>query len=373
MNDCVIIGGGVIGLSTAYELARRGRRVRVLDRNLPGEESSWAGAGILAPGARVSDAPPLARLAGLSQQLHPQWAQQLRDETGLDNGYRPCGGWYLARTTADEEALRAAYEQWRRWGLEPRWLDAAQLREQEPTLAPAHAAVLLSEEGQVRNPRHLKALLAACRARGVQITSGVSADDFIVEGSRVTGVRTIEGVISAEQFCITAGAWSRAVGERLGLSLGVRPIRGQMVLLNSDAPHPMRVVNDGHRYLVPRDDGRLLVGSTEEHVGFEKRTTAGAVAGLIDFAVGLVPVLAEARVERCWAGLRPGSLDGLPYLGQVPQLDNAFVAAGHHRQGLQLSCATAVVMAQLMSGEPTVIDLTPFRLDRPRIEPVHLH
>jgi glycine oxidase len=182
-------------------------------------------------------------------------------------------------------------------------------------------------------------------------------------------VRTSLGTISADRFCIATGAWSAAIARRLGCKADIRPIRGQIVLLANARPVVNRIINEGPRYLVPRPDGRLLVGSTEEDVGFDRGTTAGAIGELLQFALGLVPELKQARMERSWAGLRPATRDGLPYLGRVPGLENAFMAAGHFRGGLQLSTGTAAVMSQLMQGRQPALELGAFRLDRAASEP----
>jgi glycine oxidase len=171
-------------------------------------------------------------------------------------------------------------------------------------------------------------------------------------------------VLTAGQFCFTAGAWTGQLLQNLGISLGILPIRGQMVLFKCPKPPISKIVNVGSRYLVPRDDGYVLAGSTEEEVGFNKQTTSDSIAELSNFARELVPSLASANIEKTWAGLRPASYDGYPYLGPLPGLSNAFVAAGHFRTGLYLSPATAVVMSQLMNGQTPAIDLTPFRVGR---------
>jgi glycine oxidase len=188
-------------------------------------------------------------------------------------------------------------------------------------------------------------------------------DDFLVRGGRIVAARAGGTDLRAEQFCIAGGAWSRSLLERLGCRPQIKPMRGQMALLSGQRLLK-RVINDGHRYLVPRSDGRVLVGSTVEDVGFDKRTTAEAIGDLLRFALQLAPSLSDHHVERTWAGLRPGSADGLPYLGRLPELANAFVAAGHFRQGLHLSTGTAVVMSELIRGQTPQIDLTPFRADR---------
>jgi glycine oxidase len=230
---------------------------------------------------------------------------------------------------------------------------------------PIVAACLLPDESQVRNPRHLKALQAACVRRDVALVEGMAVEGFAVRGARVEGAWTSAGTLSAASYCVAAGPWSRELLERLGAAPALRPVRGQIVLLKCDRPPLTRIVNEGPRYLVPRDDGRVLVGSTEEDAGFEKRTTAAGVQGLLDFALGLAPALESAQVERTWAGLRPAAADGVPYLGPVPGFDNLFLAAGHFRSGLALSPATAVVMAELIRGQSPQIDLDRFALRRP--------
>lgn len=365
-TDAVIVGGGVIGLSLAYELAGAGWRVQLIERGQPGREASWAGAGILPPAGRIASADAYHELTRLAERLYPIWSAELREQTGIDNGFRRCGGIYLARTETDANDLRRLGLQWRERGVVAEPLDAQALAGREAALSGEAllAAYWLPEEAQVRNPRHLKALAAGCAARGVEIRTGPSVDDFVVRDGRVSDVVTSGENISAGHVCVTSGPWSKALLARLGIEVSVRPIRGQMALLSSPRPLIRAVINEGRRYLVPRPDGRVLVGSTEEAAGFDKRTTAEAIAGLLAFAFGLAPALADFSIEQCWAGLRPGTHDGLPYLGRLPGVENAYVAAGHFRGGLHLSPATAVVMARLMRGEPPGVDLTPFRVER---------
>jgi glycine oxidase len=358
--EILIIGGGVIGLTCAYFLAREGRRVQVLDRGDPGRESSWAGAGILPPGNPDRAATPLDLLRAHSALLFPQLSAELRERTGIDNGYLRCGGLeFLSEDDAESEAV------WREEGIRFESLDEATSRKLEPALAPGLGrACHLPDLGQVRNPRHLKALQAGCQALGVQLRPGCPLNGLDCADGRVRAVRTSLGRLQAQQYLLTTGAWTGGVLEELGLSIGIRPIRGQIVLLNARPLPFRRVLMVGARYLVPRPDGRVLVGATEEDVGFEKQTTAIAMQDLLALALERVPELAQAQLERSWAGLRPGSADGLPYLGAVPGLSNLFVAAGHFRAGIQLSPATALVMRDLLLGREPPISLAPFRLDR---------
>jgi len=386
MHDVLIIGGGVIGLSLAWELSKRGCSVRVVDQSEPGREASWAGAGILPAAKRHGWQHAYEQLRGLASELHSQWASELKASTGIDTGYRRCGGLHLARTAGEAAALRAWAGMMREEEVEARQVTANDVAEIEPGLIGGEVktgrvlsteysvlsekrkrvseAVFVPDEAQLRNPRHLQALQAACLKSGVEITPHAAVRDVLIGEEEIGGLQTSSGGMHARQYCFAAGAWTGALLQRLGIGVGIMPIRGQIVLFRCKRPSIGRVINEGSRYLVPREDGYVLVGSTEEEVGFDKRTTDEAIADLVDFARGLVPALREAAIERTWAGLRPGSFDGLPYLGRLPGLKNAFVASGHFRSGLFLSTATAVVMSQLMRGEQPEIDLLPFRVGR---------
>lgn len=383
MPDVLIIGGGVIGLSLAWDLAQHGQSVQVIDRGEPGKEASWAGAGILPPASWKTALHPYDQLRALSSELHPQWAAALLLQTGIDTGYRLCGGIYLARTPGETASLIAWAGAAAEEGIEVRRLGDLELEASGvktwgrlpacPTSGEAGtwdrkqilAAYLLPHEAQLRNPRHLQALRISCEQWGVEITPGVEAQGFDIRAGRLAAVITSAGPMQARQFCFTSGAWTGKLCTRLGIPLGILPIRGQMVLFNTGEASSLKpIVTEGSRYLVPRDDGRVLAGSTEEEVGFDKSTTEEAIADLTSFARGLIPALENAPVERTWAGLRPASFDGLPYLGPLPGLSNCFIASGHFRSGLYLSPATAVVMSQLLRGEQPRIDLGPFRVLR---------
>jgi glycine oxidase len=286
----------------------------------------------------------------------------LHERTGIDNGYLRCGGLEFVG-----EEGEAAEQEWRGDGIVFEHLDAAALARLEPSLAPdLGPAFYLPDMAQLRNPRHLKALLVGCASWGVRLRPSCPIHAFETQGARVTAVCTGAGRCEAGRFLLAAGAWSGPLLELVGWYPGIRPIRGQIALLNTGVPLVRRILLWGARYLVPRPDGRVLIGSTEEDVGFEKRTTAVAISELLKLACKLVPALANAHLERCWAGLRPGSPDGLPFLGRVPDYDNLFVAAGHFRAGIQLSPATALVMRELLLGQPLTVPLDAFGLDRRR-------
>jgi glycine oxidase len=399
IDDCLIIGAGVIGLSLAYELSGQGLRVRLLDRRNPGAEASWAGAGILPPAPDPTTDSPLDQLSAMSAKLHPQWAERLREETGIDTQYRPCGAWHLdlqqqvvgwaesARPTgvagaggssrspgssatgassAADSSRGHSFDFTRGHPIVP----LEKLQSREPALAEAirsgviTAAAFAADEAQLRNPRHLAALAEACRRRGVQIEESVEVTGFWSSAGQIVGAQTSSGPKYAGTFCITSGAWSGRLASTIGVSIPIKPIRGQMVLLDHPQPPIHSIVNVGKCYLVPRLDGHVLVGSTEENAGFDKNTTEEAIAGLLNFAHQLLPAWRSANVERTWAGLRPATPDEIPYLGRAPAFTNLFIAAGHFRNGLFWSPATAVLMTELIRGQKPVIDLAPFRVDR---------
>jgi glycine oxidase len=357
--DVLIIGGGVIGLTTAYFLARAGVRVDLVDQGDIGQEASWAGAGILPPGSATARS-PYDRLRARSVALFPSLSAELRERTGLDNGYVRCGG---LEFLGEDEA--AAAEEWRGDGIAFEVLDGPALHRLEPALSPALVrGFYIPEMAQVRNPRHLKALRAACESYGVVLRPGCPVYAFERRNERISAVRSAVGTHGAGRFLLAAGAWTDTLLDPFGWRLLVRPVRGQIALVNTGAPLVRKVLMRGKRYLVPRPDGRILIGSTEEDAGFDKRPTAGAVSDLLALGCELVPALASAPLERCWAGLRPGTADGLPYLGGVPGWNNLYVAAGHFRSGIQLSPGTAQVMKELLLSEPVSLPLEAFSLTR---------
>jgi glycine oxidase len=360
--DVVVVGGGIIGLSCAYFLARDGLSVEVLDRSDLGKEASWAGAGILPPGDPDRAATPIDRLRGIGSARFPAFSAELRDLTGIDNGYRKCGGIEFLGSD-DEDVLPA----WRAEGIDHRRLG----REEVGRLVPAFGSApgtpyLLPDCAQVRNPWHLRALIAACQGIGVRLRPHEPARQLVTHGTRVVELRLEDDSrVLAGRHLVAAGAWSGEFLHDLGQHPRVHPVRGQIVLLHTPRPAFGHVFMLGKEYLVPRGDGRVLVGSTEEpEAGFEKANTAGAVEALKALAARTFPSLGAAVVEKCWAGLRPGSPDGLPFIGPVPGWENAFVAAGHFRAGVQLSIGTAQAVADVFQGRPPCVPLDAFRLDR---------
>jgi glycine oxidase len=364
-GDVVIIGGGVIGLSVAYRLACEGVASTVLDRREVGREASWAGAGLIPANTERLRTNPTVELRSWSAVLYPEWSAALREETGIDNGYRRTGGVDVAATEAEERELRSMAGRWKSERIAFERLSPGDFARVEPALNPSlRVAYFLPDRAQMRSPHHLRALAVAATARGVSLRPGEAAVGFVSHAGRIDAVRTTSGSIRCGAVVVCAGAWSGGLLDTLGLRVPTPPVKGQIVLLRSDRRLLRRIVEHGRNYLVPRDDGRVLIGATEEDAGFDTRPTPVGVRDLLDEALRLCPALAAAEVEASWAGLRPGSMDTRPYLGPLPGLSNAFVATGHKRSGLQQAPATAELVADLVLGRPPRIDLGPFRPGR---------
>jgi glycine oxidase len=373
MVDVGIIGAGVIGLSIARELAGRGMTVRVIGREPPRGTTSWAASGIFPPAPDWPDADPGDRLTAASDRLHRQWHAELLEETGIDNGLAACGGLYLAVHQAGLERLTAEAAAWQARGTRCDWLTAEELRKQEPELATAAAgglllgSLLLPEETQIRPPRHLQALEASCRQRGVEILSGVAIDHIDRDDDRIRAVSAGRDTYTAGIWVLAAGAWSNRFAELFGPAIRPRPVRGQIALLKMPGQLLRQIINVGLEYLVPRPDGRVLVGSTLEDAGFAAGTTEPAIERMLRFARHLVPALSAAELETTWSGLRPGSPDGLPWIGRSPLASNGFVATGHFRAGWHQSTGTAVLTADLITGAAPLLDPAAFAITRPLV------
>jgi glycine oxidase len=356
-SDVVILGGGVIGLTAAYYLARDGVRVTILDKGDFGQESSWAGAGILPPGDPRSAKTPFDQLRAHSAAMFPQLSAELKELTGIDNGYLRCGGLEFVGAYAD-----AAAQEWRGEGVDTQTLSPAEVRQLEPNLADGlGGAIYLPAMAQVRNPWHLRALQEACARLGVILLPHQQVLEFTTRGQRAIGARTPRGEVAGNALVVTAGAWTDQLLKQFGMTLGIHPVRGQIMLVHPERPLLQRIVISGSQYLVPRRDGRILVGSTEEEVGFDKSTTVAGVHGLMHLAFKLVPALMEAPLEKCWAGLRPGSPRGVPFIGRVPGWENVFVAAGHFRAGIQLSPGTGVLLRDLILDRNSIVPAQSFQ------------
>lgn len=355
MSHVLVIGGGVIGCAVAFELARHRLRVTVLERAVPGAEASSAAAGIL--GAQIeshgvpSD-PSLFELMVASRERHQELDARLHELVGFGTGFRRCGVLRI-------DGLEADYAWQREQGATVSRLTREETLALEPALSPDIAgAIHLPDEAQVDPPQLLRALQQACAASGVTFRSGIVVRSVARESGRVVGVETEGAVIRGDAVVLAAGSWSSMIGGLPEHLRRVRPVRGQIVQVDTRPPIVRNVVFGPRGYVIARPDGRTLLGSTMEEVGHVKEVTAGGIASVLNHAIALLPAIVDAPISATWCGFRPATSEDRPMIGAVePAL---FVATGHHRNGVLLAPETARVIADLIATGKTDRDLAAF-------------
>lgn len=362
VTDFIIAGGGLIGLLTARELRQAGAHVTVVERGATGQESSWAGGGILSPLYPWRAPAAVTALVGWSQGRYPVLAGALADETGLDVEWIQ-NGLLVLDTDQQACALAWAYQS----GVRLNLIKRAELLQHEPQLdaATAAEALWLPEIAQIRNPRLLKALRQSLLASGVVVREHAAITGLRTRDGHIEGVETVAGPIMASKVVVTAGAWSNNLLKNFGFSGEIVPVRGQMILFRAVPGLVSRIVIHKDRYVIPRRDGRVLAGSTVEYAGFDKSTTDQALIELRQTAVALVPALADCEIEHHWAGLRPGSAEargGVPYIGEHPQVRGLFVNSGHFRNGVVMAPASARLLTDIILERPPIVDPAPYQI-----------
>ena len=355
--DCIVVGGGIIGMLTARELALAGLRVRLLERGQTGRESSWAGGGILSPLYPWRYPAGVTALAKWSQAQYLSLIEALQQQTGIDAQWTQNGMLMLAPADGEEALVWA-----RQYGYGMEHLDASALHDIEPRLADSIGSALwMAEVAQVRNPRMMQALHRSLGMLGVEIIEHCEVKGISLAHGRVQGVDTSQGEMPCERAVIAGGAWTGQLLVEMGISLPVEPVRGQMLLFKTEPGLISRIILSGERYMIPRRDGRVLVGSTMEWVGFDKHTTEAAREQLYADAIATLPVLADYPIEHHWAGLRPGSPSGEPFIGELPRIAGLYVNAGHFRNGVVMGYASARLLADLMLQHPPIVDPAPYQ------------
>ncbi|MDP2674054.1 MAG: glycine oxidase ThiO [Dehalococcoidia bacterium] len=360
MADVVIVGGGVIGCASAHYLTKAGAGVALLEKGEVAGEASGAAAGMLVPPPWAAASGDFRDLCLASLRLYPALVGSLLDETSIDVQYLEAG----LLVPAESEPAAAALRQVACHGGDEvvplEWVEGEPLRRLEPGLSPALPGAAYSPSQRHVNPGLLtQALARGAVGRGATLRQGAGVSAFLRRGGRVTGVRTGAGdTVAADYVVLAAGSWTGRLARRLGAKVPTPPMRGQMLAYRSNAVRHMIWGEDG--YLVPKAGGFLFAGATVEDAGFRPRTTGRGLAGLRRMARSIVPSLRHGEVASAWAGLRPGSPDGLPVIGRLPGWENVYVATGHFRNGILLGPITGKLIAQLITGGRTEVPLAPF-------------
>jgi len=346
--DFLIVGGGVIGLSVARELHKRGgRNIGVLDRGEVGKEASWAAAGMLSPDIEADLGSEFHRFCSKSLDMYPAMADELKDETGIDIELDRTGTFYLG-FDHDDDSLREIYVRQIDAGVNVEFVSPADILTAEPDiLQSVRQGLFYPNNWQVENRKLLDALRIYCEQNSIRTIENTRVESLIIENGNVTGVMTKSGDIEAQTVVIATGAWTSLIKiADSTFPLDVKPVRGQMIAFKPETRLIRSVVHSSRVYLVPRRDGRILAGATSDDAGFDKVVTTEAVERLYSSSVMLIPALSGAEIADSWSGLRPCTNDKLPVIGGFPGCKNLTVATGHYRNGILLAPLTAIVVAK---------------------------
>jgi glycine oxidase len=361
--DVAIIGAGVIGASAAFELAAEKLRVVVLDRQQPGQEASWAAAGMLSPAPDSPRDIPLVPLGRESLKLYPKFLASIEEISGRSTGYAREGALEIFCAPHGENERDRLVSECRRLRIAIDAISMEAARSWESSIGPAaHAAAWLPEEGTVEPRLLMDAVVTAAQNRGVDFRTNCEVTGLDIDAARCRGVVAGDEKIAAGHVVVAAGCFSSRIGREnalLARYAPTRPVRGQMIALRPDGAHLQRVLRSERGYLVPRRDGRIIAGSTSEEAGYEKRVTPAGLRRILDNALELLPGLAGAEIVETWSGLRPGTPDDLPILGPT-DIKGLLIATGHYRNGILLAAVTAKLIREWVTTGRTKFDTRAF-------------
>ena len=359
--DIIIIGGGIIGCAIAYNLAKRDANTLVIDKaTRVGTEASWAGAGILTSHASTHE--PYPTLCRASLALYPALADELKTATQIDIEFIRSGTLSVIFNPDEAAGLVGLAERRVKRGFSAEVLTAEEASRLEPALSPEiKGAVLFPEDAQVRNPKLVTAFAKGAAQLGTQFKLGNPITGFIRENGRVVATVVNGERLYADTFVIAAGCWTGALSAMLGSPIPIVPAKGQIVLVEVMPPLFHRTIDGLGVYLVPRADGKLLIGATVEMAGYDKSTTVDGVKQMIDAGIGIAPALAQSTFVQTWTGLRPYAKNG-PVLGYLPGHENVVLASGHFKNGILLAPITGKLIAELLMDGETSLSLDPFSM-----------
>ncbi|MDE3840674.1 glycine oxidase ThiO [Bacillus methanolicus] len=363
--DVIIVGGGVIGSSIAFHLAKKKRKVLLVEKDRIGCEASSAAAGMLGAQAEITEAGPFYDMAQKSRSLFPAIAEELKECSGIDVHLVNKGLLKVARSEDEGNELKRLKSFYQKQGQRAEWLSDAELLEREPNLSrDLIGAMYLPDDGHVLAPELTSAFARAASILGVSLREYTTTTGIIIQKDRIIGVETNGGNFYSDTVVVASGVWSGTLLQQTGLHLPLYPVKGECFsLLYPAAPITATVISEGC-YIVPKQRGRLIVGATMAEGQYDKKVTLKGIRDLLTKAETILPNIVEGEWEKAWTGLRPQTPDGLPYMGKHPEIEGLFIAAGHFRNGILLSPITGQWMTELIEGDRQEETLQPFRVDR---------
>lgn len=365
----IVVGGGINGSSIAFQLAKRGYKVTVIEQSKIAAKASGAAAGMLGAQTELIGNGPLFRLALKSRAMFPAIIAELEERSGIQIGYETKGIYKVAVSEKHEQDLKALIKLHNTAGEKAEWLSNDELIKREPGLAKSMlGAMFIPEDGQVQAYELSLAFAKAAISLGVEYHDFTTIHDFIIKDGKVTGVQTSQGDLLSDSVVVAAGAWSGLLLEKTGITLPVFPVKGECYSVVSNRKLLNSTICTEDCYIVPKKSGRYIIGATMRANTFDEKVTVGGISSLMNQATALLPEIANAEWEKAWAGIRPISGDGLPFLGEHPYVKQLYIATGHYRNGILLAPATGELMADYLDGrrEPFM----PFGLSR--LDPNHL-
>ncbi|MYL31210.1 glycine oxidase ThiO [Halobacillus halophilus] len=352
LYDAIVVGGGVIGSSVAYQLARRQKKVLVIDRGKTGQKASSAAAGMLGAQSELKGDDSLFQMARTSRAMFPSLAVELKELSGIDIGLQQKGLYKIASSKGEAESLQQLGRFQETAGEKAEWMDAGEMRQKEPALSDRFwGALYLPEDGQVDAPQLTKAYAASASALGADFLEHTDVTGFMEENGRVVGVRTGGGTYTGEAVIAAAGAWSASLLNHDRTIVETYPVKGECFSVQTERPLIAGTLFTKGCYIVPKAGNRLVIGATEQAGSFDESVTVEGLFQLMEKARDLLPSLQGAKIEHMWAGIRPQTKSGIPYVGPHPEKKGLWLATGHYRNGILLSAVTGTLVADQIEGK----------------------
>jgi glycine oxidase len=364
--DVIVVGGGINGCSAAFQLAKKGYKVAIIEMDRIASKSSGAAAGILGAQTELTNDSPLFDYACKSREMFPELISELESQTGIHINLMNEGLYKIAQTEDQVQELMMQAELQKISGEQAEWIEIEELREREPAVSKKlFGAMFIKRDGQVQAYELTTAFARAAMNQSADIFEYTSVQDWIFKDSKILGVRTNQGDFYGDSFVVTTGAWSRALLSKAGLEVPVYPVKGECISVFSPVPLIKGTIFSHGCYIVPKSAGKLLIGATVRANTFDERVTFDGIHQLLDKAKKLIPEITHTEWVGAWAGIRPCSEDGMPFLGEHPEHPNLWIATGHYRNGILLAPLTGKIISEAIDGKSIRLGgVDPFGLHR---------